>query len=549
MKPSNSLGPRTGGIALIGAAVLLAYWPSLHGDFILDDDFLITENPTIRSPDGLLQYWFSAQSTDYWPVSNTTWWIEWRLWGQNPTGYHVTNLILHTLDALLLWAILDLLEIPGAFFAALLFAVHPVNVESVAWISQRKNVLSMLFFLLSVLSYLRFDSRSTEQIERGASIADYSSKMHLARYALSLTAFLLAMLSKGSVAVLPALLLLVTWWRYGHITPRDLIRIVPFVLVAIILTAVNILFQRHAAGENIRAATFIERLLGAGAAVWFYLLKALVPVNLAFVYPQWHVDEHDIRWWLALLAIIILTVTLWSQRHRRLSRGVFFAWSFFILALLPVMGFVDVGFMKHSLVADHYQHIALLAVCGLAGAVFAYLYRLSSGRLRPLVKLSMLLVVFGCICLSWQQSKLYAGPIPLYEDTLAKNPDSSFIHDNLGVALARAGRMSEAIEHFRFVTSAQPDNATAHYNYGTALSKMQRPHEAIVQYQEALRLRPNDADACGNLATAYADTGDRKEALVFAQRAIEMAHSQGRLALEEQIQNWLRNYTSGNPSR
>jgi len=142
------------GAALIAVVVAAVYWPSLHGDFLLDDEILVSQNNLIRAPDGLLRFWFTTQAADYWPVTNSTFWLEWRVWQANPAGYRVTNIVLHILDSVLIWLILQRLAIPGAFLAALLFAVHPVNVESVAWIAQRKNVLSLLFFLLSILWYL-----------------------------------------------------------------------------------------------------------------------------------------------------------------------------------------------------------------------------------------------------------------------------------------------------------------------------------------------------------------------------------------------------------
>ena len=282
----------------------MAYRPSITGGFILDDDRLIYDNDLIKASDGLCQFWCTTKADDYWPVTNSTFWIEWRLWGMNSTGYHVTNLILHIVEALLIWIILRKLSIPGAFLAALIFAVHPVNVESVAWIAQRKNMMAMLFFLLSILWYLKDTTVPTASVGMAptcprrihcplASLHPSPSILHSSLwYWLSLAAFVLAMLSKGSVVVLPVLLLGIIWWL-RPLTRLDLMRTAPFFLVAAVLAGVNVWFQTHGHGEVIRIASFSERLLGAGGVVWFYLYKALLPLDLDFVYPQWHIQSRQ----------------------------------------------------------------------------------------------------------------------------------------------------------------------------------------------------------------------------------------------------------------
>jgi protein O-mannosyl-transferase len=265
------------GAALIVTAVLIVYLPSLNGGFIWDDEILVSNNRLVRDSDGLYRIWFSTKAIDYWPLTNTTFWIEWHLWGMNTTGYHFTNIILHIVDSLLIWIILRRIAVPGAFLAALIFAVHPVNVESVAWIAQRKNTLAMLFFLLSILWYLKNEIPS---VQKHLHTIPYSlSPVSLSVwYWLSLLSFLLAMLSKGSVAVLPILLLGIVWWL-RPLTKRDFVRTAPFFAVAVGLAYVNVWFQTHGSETVIRSATFLERLLGAGTVVWFYLYTALLPID------------------------------------------------------------------------------------------------------------------------------------------------------------------------------------------------------------------------------------------------------------------------------
>ncbi len=354
-----------GGAALVAACVVAVYWPCLHGGFILDDDKLVTDNDLVRSPEGLGRIWFSTQPQDYWPLTNSLFWLQWRIWGSSPIGYHATSLLLHVAAALLIWRILRILKIPGAFLAALLFVVHPVNVQSVAWISEQKNTLAMVFFLLSVVWYLR-----AEEGREASDVARVSAKW----YWLSLATFLLAMLSKGSAAVLPLVLLLIIWWRRERIARSDLWRTAPFFVVAIALTAVNFWFTTHGADIVVRDATFGQRVAGAGAAVWFYLSKALVPIDLVFIYPQWQILESKILWWLPALAGLAVTAVLWWRRNLPPAgwmRPLLFAWIFFCVALLPVLGFADVGFMKFSLVADHYQHLALIGVTAVVAAAWS----------------------------------------------------------------------------------------------------------------------------------------------------------------------------------
>ena len=520
------------GIVLISAAVIVAYWPARHGGFVLDDDLLLTHNSIIQSPNGLNRFWFTKEAPDYWPVTNSTLWIEWRLWGLNPTGYHITNLVLHIVDSLLVWLVLRRLRIPGAFLAALLFAVHPVNVESVAWIAQRKNVLALLFFLLSILWWLKAEqgTRSNEnevtEKRRGARAESPSAGQEVFGiwYYLSLVAFILAMLSKGSVAILPVVLLLLAWWQRGHVTWSDGLRCAPFFAVAAVLTLVDIWFQTQGSGEIIRDATFWQRLLGAGAVVWFYLAKAVAPINLSFVYPQWDINGGNFLWWLPLLAVLAVTVVLVWQRNSSRQKWVLpllFAWVFFCVALLPVMGFTDVGFMKHSLVADHYQHIAMIAVVALAGAAISSILDRSSSPIRWTAAISAGVVVVALTILAREQSSLYASPLALYEDTVQKNPASWLAHNNLGNALVDANRKPEALLEFQRTVQLKPDSSVAHNNLGIRLSDAGQWSQAIDQFQQALRLQTNYADAYNNLAMALVSSGRSQEALEQLKQAIK----------------------------
>jgi tetratricopeptide (TPR) repeat protein len=529
-------------VTLLTIATFFAYFPSISGEFVLDDDSLLTNNRLIKTSDGPYRLWCTTESQDYWPATNTTFWIEWRLWGMNPTGCHVTNLILHVAEALLIWLILRKLSIPGAFWAAAIFAVHPVNVESVAWIAQRKNTMAMLFFLLSIFWYLKTDMHTAiagmgsarshgEPGERENSpLATRLSPLAIRHsplwYWLSFLAFVLSMLSKGSVAILPVLVLVIVSWL-RPLTWRDLARTAPFFVIAVLLTGVNLWFQKHGTGEEFRSAGFAERLVGAGGVVWFYLYKAILPCDLAFVYPQWHIEAGNPLWWLPLSAALAVTAIFWRFR-KNWSRPLLFAWVFFCVGFAPVLGFVDVGFMKFSLVADHYQHISLIGVIALAAAGWSSWHRRMKGPNRSAANAVAIGVAAVAACtlafLTWRQSGLYRDAITLYQDTLKKNSGCWMAHDNLGNALSDAGRLKEAIEQYEQALRLKPDDPMTHSNMGNALFHTGRRREAIEHCQKALQIKPNFPEAYNNLGNALVQTGRLEEGIKNYEQALQLNH-------------------------
>jgi tetratricopeptide (TPR) repeat protein len=500
------------GVATILVATCIAYFPAIGGEFILDDHLNLTENPLIRAPDGPYKFWFTSEAIDYWPVFNTALWLEWRLWGPNPIGYHVVNLVLHILTTLLVWVVLARLTIPGAFLAAFLFAVHPVNVESVAWISQLKNLLALLFSLVSVLLYLDVERQPGRQPARSRPRLPVS-------YVGSLVTFTLAMLSKGSAAVLPLLLVgIIRWLR--PLTKRDVARLAPFFAVCVVLVPVNVWFQARLE-TDLSAAGPIERLLAAGAIVWFYLAKALVPLDLAFIYPRWQVSAVHAAWWIPLLAAGAVTALLWRYR-RRWGRPLLFAWGYFCVSLAPVMGFTRVGFMDHSLVADHYQHVALIGVMALVAAGLARWPHRGRGVAGWAANGIAAALVGTFAVLTWDQSGLYSDAKALFQDTLKKNPHSWMAHNNLGAALTDSGLHQEAIGHLEEALRLKPDYADAHNNLGNALLGAGHPEEAIAHFQKAVELKPAFPTVHYNLGTALAQLGKLPEAIEHYQKALHL---------------------------
>jgi len=530
-------------LALLIGLTAIAYLPSLANGFVWDDDISLTQNPYIRSGAGLRQFWLTTQTPDYWPVTATTLWAEWRLWGMNPLGYHVTNLSLHIAEALLLWTVLRRLRLPGAWLAALLFALHPVNVESVAWITQRKNLMAMLFYLLSVFWILR-----TRWYDGGVGTTRATSEPE-PFYWLSLIAFALAMLSKGSVAVLPVILLGMIAWR-RRIELRDLIGLLPFFFVAGGLTLVDVWFQGHhlAATETIRTAGAVERLLGAGAVVGFYLYKVLLPIHLTLPYPLWRIEPGRLVWWLPLLAAMGLTGLLWfgARRHPRTARlrsldasyavaisasrsdgrnwwrAALFAWGYFCVALIPVMGFTDVYFMKFSLVADHYQHLAIIGVTALAGAGWAE-WRCRVRGSGPLALAALMACVLGG--LTWRQCLRYRDAETFFVAAVREAPGSAMAQGNLGMILGGQQRLPEAMTHLEEALRLDPGYAEAHTNLGALLVGQGRIAEGEAHYRAAVRLKPDLFVAHLNLGSILLHQGRLAEARSELQEAVRLKPS------------------------
>jgi tetratricopeptide (TPR) repeat protein len=515
------------GAALLVAVTTIVYLPALRGKFILDDILLLTNNDLIKSSSGLHDFWFSIEPPDYWPLTSTTFWIEWRLWKNNPIGYHITNLVLHIASSLLLWMTLKKLRIPGAFLAAMIFAIHPINVQSVAWISQRKNVLAMLFFLLAIFWFVK------NEIE-------FKSRLG-AWYWLSLFAFLLALLSKGSVAILPALLLLIIW-RRREILLEDVLRIIPFFVIAILLVAVNIWFQSHGVNLGARDANFVERLIGAAAIVWFYFYKTLLPIHLMFVYPQWQIELNRLIWWLPLAAAIIVTIALWIFRDRG-GRPFLFAWAWFCIALIPVMGFTDVGWMNFALVADHYQYIAIIGIVALAAAGWNNWF-----THRPMESLiAAVIIVVILSILTFRQSKFYRSAEIIYRHTLAQNPTSWMLENNLGFELFDTNRDRESVIHYNHALQLKPNYPQAEKNLAVALKTFaptdaKELDDAISRFNEAVITQFDLPEAYLHLADAYALGGDFSDAIDQAQNALALARFDKQNELAEKIEIKLNNY-------
>jgi Tfp pilus assembly protein PilF len=493
---------------------LLAYQPAWHAGFIWDDDSYVTNNTPLRTVDGLWGIWSKPGTTiQYYPLVFTSFWVEYHFWKLQPLGYHLVNVLLHALNAVVLWRVLRRLEIPGSWWAAAIFALHPVGVESVAWISERKNVLSYLFYLLAVLAYLRFRPLTNREAARAC---DWRY------YPLVLVLFLCALLSKTVTCSLPAVLLLLVWWKTGRVEKRDALPLAPlFILGAALASMTMGMEQRAGAVGEEWALSPVQRYLVAGRALWFYAGKLFWPHNLIFIYPRWEIDTRAAWQYLFPVAALVVLIALWLLRSR-IGRGPLVAALCFAGTLVPALGFFDVYPFRFSYVADHFQYMACIGLIAPAVGALATISQRAGQRDRRLgaqIGAVVLLILGAC---TWQQARIYKNLETLWSDTLAKNPGSWMAHNNLGIILLQEGRIDDAMWHGEQALRIKPDLAEAHNNLGLALAQVGKIQDAIGHYEQALRIKPDYAKAHNNLGAALAQVGRVPEAMGHWEQALRI---------------------------
>ena len=502
LKLSNSWNRDLFLALLLFVAMLAAYHPAWNGQPIWDDDHHITK-PELRSINGLERIWTQLGATQqYYPLMHSVFWLEYHLWGDSMLGYHLVNILLHFFSALLLVCLLRRLAIPGAWFVAAIFALHPIQVESVAWISELKNTLSGIFFLSSALAYLQFDKERKGK-----------------PYAIAISLFILGLMSKSIIATLPVSLLAVFWWKRGKIDwKNDVVPLLPLFVTGITYGLFTAWVERKFIGAEGSAFTFtiIERCLIAGRAIWFYLGKIFLPVNLIFIYPHWNVSQTI--WWQYLfpVATLILIGVFWLLRNR--SRAPLAAFLCFAATLFPVLGFFNVYPFRFSFVADHFQYLACIAPIALfVGSISTF------GLLKKNIRIALFIIILLTLGgLTWKQSGMYADMETLYRTTIAKNPNCWMIHNNLALLLENSGRMDEAKTHYLKALEISPNYSEAHNNFGMLLDKTGQINEAMIHYQKALEINPKYDKAYNNLGLLLEKTGRQNEAIEQYLKALEI---------------------------
>lgn len=521
---SKRSGPPRLHPAFAGAAILLltalVYLPSLFNGYVWDDDDYVIQNANLRSAEGLWRIWFVPGSTrQYYPLVHSTFWLEYHAWQLRPLGYHLNNVLLHAAMALATWRVLLRLGLGGgvAWVAAAVFAVHPVHVESVAWITERKNVLMGALGMGALLAYLRFEPAF--EAEPG------DRPRRWGFYALSLTLFVLALLSKTIVATLPVVLLVLLWWKRGRLDRRLILPLVPMVLVALPMGAMTIYMERHSVGAKGEAfhLSAIERLLIAGRAVWFYAWKLAAPIELAFIYPRWRINPAAGWQYLFPLAAAGVLLGMWRWRAKW-GRGPAAAGAIFVLVLAPALGVVSVYPMLYSFVADHFQYAASIAlIAGATSAMDMAIRRRMGDRAWRLGVVASIVVLAALAARTIWQLPNYRDAMSLWRATLRVNPGSFMVHNNLGhLLMQRDDLLPEAISHFREAVRLKPDFPPAQMNLGVAAMRMNDFALAEFALNESIRLWPDYAAAYANLGSLRLRQGQPREAIPLLERALAM---------------------------
>ncbi|MEZ5066862.1 MAG: tetratricopeptide repeat protein [bacterium] len=489
------------GILAIVLLALVVYAPLRQSDFLWDDALWLQNSPVTQAPDGWARAFVEADRFDYYPLTSLAFWAEWRLFGENPLGYHTVNVALHVLGALLLWRLLRRLRVPGAFVVAALFAVHPVAVGSVAWIAELKNTLSFVLLVGALLAW----TRSGE--EGGA------------WYGAALGLFVAALLAKASAVVFPAVALALDFLVRGRLSRRDFARIVPFVALAFgsALFAMRLQAGSVIGNQPLPVETFAERLGIAWQAVLLYARKALVPYPLPIVYPQWDSPPVRVAVTGTAIAVVVFAVFAWLARRGR--RGPLVAAVVAIVALAPTLGFVPMYYTLYARVADHWAYLALPAFLALIVGTIATWARVSG----PTALATGLAVVAlaGSTALAHRQAERYRSPETMWQHVLDVDPASWVAHHQVAIIHARRGELEVAEQHFLDAVRLRPDYALAYRNLGRQYEGMQRWGEAAEQYRRAIEVYPEYVEARLNLASALLQTEDAPEALEAASWVME----------------------------
>ena len=476
---------------LVIAGLVILYSPACQSGFTWDDDEHLTQNPCIIGPQSIVDIW-TTRAARICPLVLSTFWLEHQMWGLSPMPYHLVNVLMHAGAALLLWRVLLALRVPGAWLGALLWAVHPVQVETVAWVTEMKNTQSGLFFMAAVLFYLRtLRGESRKRLD----------------YSFSLLFGFLGMASKTSVVVLPAVLGLCAWYVEGRVSRRRLAEPIPYVLMALAASALALWTQDiEGANDPLWQRSLPERLVTAGAVVWFYLGKLAWPHPLVFVYPKWQVDAANVLWWLPLIGLLMLLGTLIRRR------GILFAMLYFLIALGPVMGLLDHYFLRYSFVGDHFQYLASIGPLALLGAVCSKLPRWVPA------------IVLAAFCfISWTQQRLYRDPEVLWTHTLQHHPTCWLACNNLGILRYQAGKVDEAVKLWETALTSDPRSARTLTNLGYTLQQKGHLQEALSHYEKAIECDASFGGARYNYGTALLANGRVAEGLAQLEKAAEIS--------------------------
>ena len=524
---------------------LFIYSPALFGTWIWDDTAEILENAEIKGTLGsLVSIWFNPSAVDYYPLKTTVQWIEWHVWGPHVLGYHLVSIFLHILSALLVWKCLQKLGLKLAWWGGLFFLIHPLAVESVAWISELKNTLSLPLLLLAWNSLLDNDP-----------VRDGSFWI-TPKLRTSLIWFTLAMLAKASVIMFPFTYLVYVWWKMGRITWVNIKTTIPFFAVALILGLVTIYFQqsRVIVGSDLDNADVVTRIIASSLSILFYFNKIILPQGLEPVYTRWSIVP--IRLEMIFLWIIFIGLILFLYKKKsRCNRSVLFGIGFFGLNLAPVLGIIPMYFMRFSWVSDHLVYISLIGIGALITAAFDEAL-VKYARYKRAINGVLILIALIGIYLSFNQDELYKGGETFWKRVCLNDPKSWAAHYNLAVALQfEPGRQEDALKEYKLALNLTPDAgqgkpgsawhanlyARVHTNMGGILRSFPGTTQEVMEhYRKAVALDPKSADTHFNLAVLYQDDVTHKldaiyeyeQALRYDPNWVEVYYNLGNLYSE-----------------
>jgi protein O-mannosyl-transferase len=492
--------------AFLVALTAVAYLPALRNGFIWDDDAWLMHNRTLEGLTGLYRLWFDLLALQqYYPITGTAFWIQYQLWGFHPFGYHAVNVAVHVLNAVLFWFVLRKLGLRGAWFAAAVFAVHPVMVESVAWVTEIKNLLSTAFFLGSVLAYLNFEKLERRDLPRGWNW-----------FVLSLLLFICALLSKSVTCSLPVVLAILIWWKRERISPADFRPLLPYFLIGLPMGLLTAWLEIHHVGATGASFNleFYQRCIVAGRAIVFYFFKLIWPSDLTFIYPRWQVTS---LWLLLVPALVALCLlALWLLR-KRIGKGPLAAAAFFIVTLGPILGFFNGYAFQFSFVADHWQYLSSLGVIALA----SILPNTLSGVSHHVRSAALGFVLVALALLTARQSFIYKDQDTLWGDTLVKNPKCWMAHNNLGVDLTERGVLRGAEEQFRAAVRFNSRYYEAENNLGEILLARNRVEEAARHIDRSIEINPTFAASHWNKALILARQVKTEEAYEIVDQGLQ----------------------------
>jgi tetratricopeptide (TPR) repeat protein len=479
-------------IALIIGAGFWAFAPAMHGDWLWDDDYLITQNALIHDPAGWWKIWLKpGLLIDFDPIKNSVTWIEWQLWQTNTLGYHVVNVALHVLSSLLIWRLLHLVGLRWAWLGGLIFAIHPLNVESVAWLSEIKNTLSLPPFLLAICAHLNYEQRGKSR-----------------DYYLALAFFLVAMLCKVTMLAFPLVILLIACWKRGRIAWRDLTAAAPFALISAVLGLITLRYmQVNPDSRDIPNVSHLAQLAAGGLATVFYISKTFLPIGLMPIYPRWPVDPPTLLQFLPYPVILGLLVVCWTRRDTW-GRHALLGLGFFLIMLAPFVLYIP---MRYTWAMDHLLYIPLI---GLIGVTVAALEDLSEKLSRPMRPLLLGLIAGGVCFLGWQchhYAAFFQSQETLWSYAVAQNDGAWIAHGNLGAALYAKGDYQAAIaeENKSLQLHPTPD---AYNNIGLSLMALDRTAEGLAAFEASQQLNPGYARTYNYLGYALTAAGRQAEA-------------------------------------